>query len=136
MQMRPRGNECRSSLRCAQGAVDRVHRQLLQEAPYVAGFTAWEWFWLAARVEHATPPTTSIPDSCFTARVYVARTRVCVADPSGERSIVASRYLSPRGGVQQHRASRSGVIHSNGSLSLYRNYQRTVLEPGVPHSIS
>ena len=67
-----------------QGSIDRVHRQLMEEAPHVGGFTAWEWYW----------------------------------------------NLSPRGGVQQHRASRSDALHS-GSLTLYRNYQRTVLEPGV-----
>lgn len=27
------------------GSVERVHRQLLEEAPFVQGFTAWEWFW-------------------------------------------------------------------------------------------
>jgi hypothetical protein len=40
-------------------------------------------------------------------------------------------YLSPVGGVQQHRASSSDSLHSNGSLTLYRNYQRTVLSRGV-----
>ena len=69
-----------------QGSIDRVHRQLLEEAPHVGGFTMWEWHW----------------------------------------------YLSPAGGVQQHRASASSALHSNGSLSLYRNYQRTVMAPGVP----
>lgn len=68
-----------------QGSIDRIHRQLLEEAPHVQGFTMWEWHW----------------------------------------------YLSPTGGVQEHRASRSTAIHSNGSLTLYRNYQRTVLQPGV-----
>ena len=34
--------------------------------------------------------------------------------------------------MQQHRASLStSLLHSNGSLTLYRNYQRTVLKPGV-----
>jgi hypothetical protein len=34
--------------------------------------------------------------------------------------------------LQEHRASTSGALHSNGSLTLYRNYQRAVLAPGVP----
>ena len=67
------------------GPIDRVQRQLLEEAPYVAGFTSWEFHW----------------------------------------------YLSPAGGVQMHRASRDNRLHSNGSLTLYRNYQRTILAPGV-----
>ena len=61
--------------------IDRVHRQLLEEAPLVSGFTCWEYHW----------------------------------------------YLSPAGGVQIHRASRDDSLHSNKSLTLYRNYQRTVL---------
>jgi hypothetical protein len=76
------GNRTRTT-----GSVERVHRQLMEEAPFVGGFTAWEWFW----------------------------------------------YLSPTGGVQEHRASLSPpLLHSNDSLSLYRNYVRAVLHPGVP----
>ena len=40
--------------------------------------------------------------------------------------------MSPAGGVQMRRSSRDDSIHSNGSLTLYRNYQRTVLRAGAP----
>ena len=48
---------------------------------------------------------------------------------SGFTSWEFVEHLSPAGGYDF--ASRR-TSHSNGSLTLYRNYQRVVLRPGVP----
>ena len=119
-----------------QGAVDRVHRQLMEEAPYVDGFTAWEWYWCGSPRVHSHKMVAATPrlPRGYSAETESRRRRGRDAETGSRRrrgrdAERLRRRESRRRRANSTRARRydEGDVHAHA-----RGRAATLLTPGRP----